>query len=157
MTRLPDYVSTPSYICRRWPSGAYLLVCIDPVMEPRRNFHVAASCGYFALGRMRRNGFGGDFNRSFQWDVRCEPYNGFDLKEALNDEAFYDLLPPGAVGPEWRLVGVNCKVTMLPSGVKFRWKKPWFDCTRVIMWSATEVKVTDRWLGIKKSVRRWAV
>lgn len=143
--RRPDFVETPSHICIRWPSGAYLLVCVDPVMEPRENLHVAPTCGYFALWAA-----GG-------WRVRCNPYTGFDLRKAVDSDGLLALLPPGAVDPTWRIMGVECKVKWPENGVSFRWRRPWFDCLRTITWSATGVRVVDRWMGVKKSVREWMV
>src|SRR5690606_27186487 len=35
-----DMVSTPAYMVKRWPSGAYLLVCVDPEIIMRDNLHV---------------------------------------------------------------------------------------------------------------------
>jgi hypothetical protein len=163
----PNYVSLPRWIIKRWPSGAYLLVGIDPETEPRANLHYHVNAGYFAFGRMERQPTPVVSKRyqewvntdpKFVWAVRCPVYDGWDLNEVWDENGLLDLLPPGAMTPVlWRVKPPHITVKRLPNGVRVRWHKPWFDVVREVTWSATGVRCTDKWGGWKRKVREWAV
>jgi len=141
-----DMVSTPAYVVKRWPSGAYLLVCVDPDIVMRDNLHTHPECGYFALY------VGGE------WAVRCKPYEGWDPETLIDSNGLLQMLPPGAVLPTWRVKPPRITVTWLEYGVEIRWSNGgWFDSKRTITWKDGVVRVVDKWLGVRKLVREWAV
>ncbi len=164
---MADYVSTPAYICKRWSSGAYLLVAIDPEMPVRGNLHAHPECGYFAFGQPEDHvtGYGNalfatrwETTRKFEWKVRCRPYEGFDFHNIIGDDGLLAMLPPGAVLPTWRIKPPRITVKRLMQGVEIRWDNHgWFDSKRTITWGDGKVVVTDRWSGFKRRVRQWSV
>ncbi len=142
---MKNFVSTPAYTCIRWGDGedvtSYLLIAIDTITDNRANLHFHLEAGYFA------------FWSHGEWKVRCQPYAGFDLKEALYEEHLRSLLPPGAVLPTWRIKPPRITVKRLMQGVEIRWDNHgWFDSKRTITWEGGVVRCVDRWSGFRKRV-----
>ncbi len=165
---LPQSVTNDSYICHRWNSGAYLLICIDPDLhEPRTNLHVKPQCGYFAFGKKSGmcllDAYTGEEiicepSDRFAWRVHCRPYTGFDATSLPNEDGLLDLLPPGAVLPTWRVKPPEITVKRGDNWVEIRWKNPWMWArTRRITWSSSEIRCEDKWGAFGNEVRRLEV
>lgn len=141
-----DYVATPSYIVKRWASGSYMLVGIDPDMEVRRNLHRHPEAGYVALM------VGG------KWLLRCKPYTGWNPGSVWNDDGLPSSYPKGAVLPTWRLKPPVIHVGTRPGEVHVTWEnRRMMDRNRVIRWDAERVQIEDRWGLWGHKVREYKV
>lgn len=170
-----------SWICRRWASGAYLLVGVDEGITHPSNLHVHQCAGYFALydstfvmassveqikPLSEENGVvmmphprAPVMILDHEWKVRCRPYTGWDPASVPTDNGLQQLLPPGALLPTWRVMPPRIRVSRLDDGVRIRWSndKNWFDCVREIRWDDRSVEVRDKFAGIGREKRVWDV
>ncbi len=145
---LPDTVSTPSYLCKRWYSAdreevlAYLLVCLDTNPEPRLNLHHHCEAGALSLWI------------DGEWKVRIAKYTGFDLLGNTESRAVAENLPEGALLPTWRLAPPPIWSIRYPQEMVFTWDYHGphvpHGPTRRISWDAASVTVCDN-----GTMRRW--
>ncbi len=123
-----DYVSTPAYICKRWSSGAYLLVAIDPEMPVRGNLHCHPECGYFAFGATDNSegfeplGITADGKFVYQ-NIRngnvcflaSSNHNELSLYGLVPDSAFWKQYS-GSNDPSWRFVARKMMTSCISIG-----------------------------------------
>lgn len=138
---LADTVSNSAYVVKRWFSPdrarlrAYLLICVDPNLEPRRNMHVWPACGYVAV-----------WTASEGWVKRCTPYTGWeDRKKTLLKEPKELGLPPSALLPTWRVLPTpKIMVSRTGTSAKIEWDGGIFRrATRLVTWSAEGITIAD--------------
>jgi hypothetical protein len=167
-----DYTTSLSYLVKRWKDSegkvtGYFILCTDPVLEPRMNFHKWPDMGYFAFWTSE-NGMvahteewgteiapNGDTVRVRKqaaptvgtWLARCKPYTGFPdhQKVILDGREGEELgLPTGAIPALWRLSPPKTHFERKGDSFFFRWGSGLFAVTRRVDLLPDGVRVTDK-------------